>query len=213
MRLGMRMEKDTQATEQTADMAHLSTEVASVQPILASVEEVAMLAKRLRQGEQAAATELVDRYYQRIYLFMRAVGHDRQISEDLTQETFMRAWRHIRQLREGKALNGWLFRIAGNVSRLHRRRLKGKDSVSLEAVEPPADGIDSSFEAGEQEQRERVQQAVRRLSWKLRQAIVLHYMEQLTIAEAADAAGVREGTLKSRLNRGLEALRKEVMNE
>jgi len=207
------MEKDTQAIEQTAVTAHLSTEVASVQPIPAPVEEAAVLAKRLRQGEQAAAAELVDRYYQRIYLFMRAVGHDRQISEDLTQETFIRAWRHIQQLREGKALNGWLFRIAGNMSRLHRRRLKGKDNVSIEIVEPPAEGIDSSFEAGQQEQRDLVRQAVQRLPWKLRQAVVLHYMEQLTIAEAADAAGVREGTLKSRLNRGLEALRKEVTDE
>jgi len=207
------MEKDTQAIEQTAVTAHLSTEVASVQPIPAPVEEAAVLAKRLRQGEQAAATELVDRYYQRIYLFMRAVGHDRQISEDLTQETFIRAWRHIPQRREVKALNGWLFRIAGNMSRLHRRRLQGKDNVSIETVEPPTEGIDSSFQAGQQEQRDLVRQAVQRLPWKLRQAVVLHYMEQLTIAEAADAAGVREGTLKSRLNRGLEALRKEVTDE
>jgi len=207
------MEKDTQAIEQTAVTAHLSTEVASVQPIPAPAEEAAVLARRLRQGEPAAATELVDRYYQRIYLFMRAVGHDRQISEDLTQETIIRAWRHIQQLREGKALSGWLFRIAGNVSRLHRRRLKGKDSVSIETVEPPTEGIDSSFQAGQQEQRDLVRQAVQRLPWKLRQAVVLHYMEQLTIAEAADAAGVREGTLKSRLNRGLETLRKEVTNE
>ncbi|MEN6426133.1 MAG: RNA polymerase sigma factor [Phycisphaerales bacterium] len=207
------MEKDAQATEQTADVAHLTTEVADVQPNPASVEEAAALAKRLRRGEQTAATELVDRYYQRIYLFMRAVGHDRQISEDLTQETFLRAWYHIGQLREGKALNGWLFRIAGNVSRLHRRRLKGKDSVSLDSVEAPADGVDGSLEVGQQEQRDRVRQAVERLPWKLRQAVVLHYMEQLTIAEAADAAGIREGTLKSRLNRGLEALRKEVTDE
>lgn len=207
------MRKDTQATEQTADIAHLNEQALSVQCDSAPVEEAAVLAKRLRHGEQAAAAELVDRYYQRIYLFMRAVGHDRQISEDLTQETFLRAWYHIRQLRDGKALNGWLFRIASNVSRLHRRRLKGKDVVSLDSVEPPTGGVDSSLEAGQQEQLAYVKQAVERLPWKLRQAVVLHYMEQLTIAEAADAAGIREGTLKSRLNRGLEALRKEVTDK
>jgi len=54
---------------------------------------------------------------------------------------------------------------------------------------------------------------VARLPWKLRQAIVLHYLDQLTIAEAAEAAQVRTGTLKSRLNRGLEALRKQIVNE
>jgi DNA-directed RNA polymerase specialized sigma24 family protein len=47
----------------------------------------------------------------------------------------------------------------------------------------------------------------------LKEAIVLHYLDQLTIAEAAQAAQVRPGTLKSRLNRGLEALRKHIVNE
>ena len=162
------------------------------------------MAGRLRHGEHAAAADLVDRYYERIYLFMRAVGHDRQTSEDLTQETFLRAWYHIGQLRDGKALNGWLFRIAGNVSRLHPRGARIA-TVNLDSVDPPAGRIDGSQRAGQREQVDQLKQAVARLPWKLRQAVVLHYMEQLTIAEAADAAGIREGTLKSRLNRGLEA--------
>jgi RNA polymerase sigma-70 factor (ECF subfamily) len=207
------MQKDTQATEQAALVAHLTRKVAVEQPSPMSGEDGALLAGRLRQGERTAAADFVDRYYERVYLFMRAVGHDRQISEDLTQETFLRAWYHIGQLRDGKALNGWLFRIAGNVSRLHRRRFKGKDTVNLDSVEPAAAGADGSLKVGQQEQLDHLQEAVARLPWKLRQAVVLHYMEQLTIAEAADVAGIREGTLKSRLNRGLEALRKEVTNE
>jgi RNA polymerase sigma-70 factor, ECF subfamily len=208
------MQKDTQTTEQRTDAAHLSSDVVVRQPGSGPrLEDDALLAGRLRRGDHAAAAEFVDRFYERIYLFMRAVGHDRQISEDLTQETFLRAWYHIGQLRDGKALNGWLFRIAGNVSRLHRRRLKGKDTVNIEDVEPAAGEMDGTVKVGEREQFEHLQEAVARLPWKLRQAVVLHYMEQLTIAEAAEAAGIREGTLKSRLNRGLEALRKEVTDE
>jgi len=207
------MQKDSELTEQQAGTAHLNEQDAVVSPGPPPADDSSMLAKRLRHGEPAAARELVDRYYERVYLFMRAVGHDRQISEDLTQETFLRAWYHIAQLRDGKALTGWLFRIAGNVSRLHRRRLKGKEAVSLESVEPPEGQVDGSLEAGQQEQLIRVRQAVERLPRKLREAVVLHYLEQLTIVEAADAAGIRVGTLKSRLNRGLEALRKEVADE
>jgi len=207
------MEKDSRATEQTGTAAHLDTEVAVERSVPVSAEDGVALAGRLRRGEQAAVGDFVDRYYERVYLFMRAVGHDRQISEDLTQETFLRAWHHIGQLRDGKALNGWLFRIAGNVSRLHRRRFKGKSTVAMDGIEPAALGEDGSMMAGEQEQLDHLRQAVARLPWKLRQAVVLHYMEQLTIAEAADAAGIREGTLKSRLNRGLEALRREVADE
>jgi RNA polymerase sigma-70 factor (ECF subfamily) len=208
------MQKDAQAIEQNEDSAHLRNELIVVAPERRTVAgDDTPLAGRLRKGDRTAAEELVNRYYERIYLFMRAVGHDRQISEDLTQETFLRAWYHIGQLRDGKALNGWLFRIAGNVSNLHRRRHKGRATVDLDSIEPPAGGADGSKRAGDREQMGHLREAVARLPWKLKQAIVLHYMEQLTIAEAADAAGIRQGTLKSRLNRGLEALRKEVTDE
>ena len=135
------------------------------------------------------------------------------VLEDLTQETFLRAWYHIGQLRNGKALNGWLFRIAGNVSKLHHRRHKDRSMVDLDSIEPQAGGVDGPQRAGDREQMGHLHEAVARLPWKLKQAIVLHYMEQLTISEAAEAVGIRPGTLKSRLNRGLEALRGEVADE
>jgi RNA polymerase sigma-70 factor (ECF subfamily) len=208
------MQKDAQATEQNEDSAHLNRERAIVgldHPVPAEAD--AALAGRLSRGERTAAEDLVNRYYERIYLFMRAMGHNRQTSEDLTQETFLRAWYHIGQLRDGKALNGWLFRIAGNASKLHHRRHKDRPMVDLDSIEPQAGGIDGSQRAGDREQMGQLHEAVARLPWKLKQAIVLHYMEQLTISEAAEAAGIRAGTLKSRLNRGLEALRGEVADE
>lgn len=167
------------------------------------------LAVRLRHGDRSAAAELVDEYYERIYLYLRRIGHDHQLSEDLTQETFMRAWDHIGQLRDGRALNAWLYRIAGNVSRLYWRRYKGTASRGVEELEARRAGEAESDRAGHREELSRLRQAVVRLPWKLRQAVVLHYMEDLTISRAAEAAGVREGTFKSRLNRALNALRKQ----
>ena len=61
------------------------------------------------------------------------------------------------------------------------------------------------------EQLELLKDAVERLPMKLRETIILHYMQQLTIAEAADAAGLNQGTYKSRLNRALKTLRKEII--
>ncbi len=208
------MQKNAEATEQKKGLAHLipsraahGTQSGSPGP------DPAGLAGRLRHGDRAAAEELVELYYERIYLFMRAMGHDSQMSEDLVQEVFMRAWYHIGQLRDGRALTGWLFRIAGNVSRLHWRRHKPGDRVHSDDIEPTAAGADTLAQAGDQEQFGRLHEAIERLPWKLRQAIVLHYMDQLTIAEAAEAANVRQGTLKSRLSRALEALRKHVPDE
>ncbi len=162
---------------------------------------------RLRAGDQKAASELVDMYYKQIYLYMRRLGHDRQISEDLTQESFLNAWRHIGQLRDGKALNGWLYRIASNTSKLFWR--KHKEVAGIEDIEV-SDNSTTHEKVGHNEELEFLRNAVERLPMKLRQTIVLHYMQQLTIAEAAEAEGIREGTFKSRLNRALTVLRKQA---
>ena len=169
------------------------------------------LPARLSAGDPKAASELVDMYYQQIYLYMRRLGHDRQISEDLTQESFLNAWRHINQLRDGNALNGWLYRIASNTSKLYWRRHREKSGI-VEDIEVP-DHNNTYEEIGHHEELEFVKKAVARLPMKLRQTIVLHYMQQLTIAEAAEAVGIREGTFKSRLNRALKLLRKKTMRK
>ena len=156
---------------------------------------------RLKQGNRAAATELVDIYYEQIYLFMRRIGHSHQISEDLAQECFLQAWQHITQLRSGSSLNSWLYRIAANISNLYWRRGKGRERAGIEGIDVP-DSKGAEYEEIEHlEEVKLLKKAVAHLSMKLRQAVVLHYMQHLTIAEAAEAAGVSKGTFKSRLSR------------
>lgn len=208
------MQKSAQMAEQQRDLAHHNDANAGPsQERRASIPDQITLVRRLRRGDHAAAEELVERCHERVYLFMRAMGHDRQTSEDLTQDTFLKVWRHIGQLRDGKALNGWLFRIAGNVSRLYWRKHKYEKPAGPDLAEAPASTVDGFQRAGEREQFARLHAAVARLPWKLREAVVLHYMQQLTIAQAAHAARVRQGTLKSRLNRALEALRRKFAEE
>ena len=168
------------------------------------------LVSRLKSGNREAAAELVDEYHEQMYLFMRRLGHDRQSSEDLTQEVFFNAWHHIGQLKDDKALNSWLYRIASNVSNLYWRRHKHKEVVGIENIDRPDLSTGRADEFGHYEQLEQLNYAVARLPSKLKQTVVLHYMQQLTIAEAAEVAGVRQGTFKSRLNRALKALRKSV---
>jgi len=208
------MAEKAKLTEQNTGFAHQIIKLVDADKKERYLNELRdSLAGRLRDGDHAAAGEFVDMYNEQIFLFMRRLGHDRQVSEDLTQESFLQAWQHISQLRNGKALNGWLYRIASNVSKLYWRKHKGREMASIEGV-----GIDvpQSSEAGcdivgHYEQIGRLKNAVARLPGKLRQTVLLHYMQHLTIAEAAEAAGVREGTFKSRLNRALETLRKQVM--
>ena len=171
------------------------------------------LAAELKAGNRAAAAELVDLYYEQIYLFMRRLGHSCQVSEDLTQESFLAAWQHIGQLKNGRALNSWLYRIAGNVSKLCWRRHKDSKQLSIEGIDVPDNNETEWGKVGHLEQLGQLKKGVATLPIKLRETIVLHYMQHLTIAEAAEAAGVRQGTFKSRLNRALKALRKQVISE
>ena len=205
------MEKNSQPREQEPAQSHL--QIGRSDPETGqrhSDKEQDSLAARLTAGDREAAAEFVDRYHERIYRFMRRLGHGRQLSEDLTQETFLRAWRHIGQLRDGKALEAWLYRIAGNVSKLYWRRHKVKELTGIDEIAVPYTGQSGYDIIGRNEQLIKLQGAVDRLSWKLRQAIVLHYMQHLSIAEAAKAAGIRQGTFKSRLNRALNTLRKQI---
>jgi RNA polymerase sigma-70 factor (ECF subfamily) len=202
--------KNVNSTEQNFDSAHPITKLREVNNKERSEQALDSLVRRLRAGDRTAATELVDIYYKQIYLFMRRLGHNRQVSEDLTQESFLNAWHHIGQLRDGKALNGWLYRIASNVSRLYWRRNKHKKPTGIENFDI-TDYTKAGPETAEQnEQLEQIKKAVAALPVKLRQTIILHYIQQLTIADAADVAGIREGTFKSRLNRALTTLRKQV---
>ncbi|MHC4603369.1 MAG: RNA polymerase sigma factor [Planctomycetota bacterium] len=207
------MRKKAKSTEQKVGFAHPINRQRDVNSDKESLEQKQdSLAARIRAGDRAAAAELVDIYYQRIYLFMRRLGHNGQISEDLTQQSFLQAWQHIGRLRDGKALNAWLYRIAANVSKLYWRRNKADRAVNIEGIDVPQSSEDWSDKLGDYEQLGRLESAVVRLPEKLRQAVVLHYVQCLTIAEAAEAAGVRQGTFKSRLNRALEALRKQVIS-
>jgi len=202
------VEKKTKLTEQKAGFAHHigGQQNGGRQKCLEMERD--SLAERLKAGNRAAAAELVDIYYEQIYLFMRRLGHSCQVSEDLTQETFLQAWQHIEHLKEGKALNSWLYRIASNVSKLYWRRHKGKKKIGIEAVDTP-DNSNNKIEHCEQ--LERLHNAVLKLPGKLRQVLVLHYMQHMTIAEAAEAAGIRKGTFKSRLSRALKVLRKQML--
>jgi len=172
-----------------------------------------LLADRLKAGEHAAAVELVDLYYEQIYRFMRRLGHSKEAGEDLTQETFFQAWRHLGQLKNGRALSGWLYHIALNASRMYARRHKNVQPVRMELLEAAGPGGQGDVLAANRDELARLKDAVGELPVKLRQAVVLHYMQHLTIAQVAEAAGVGKGTLKSRLSRALKMLRQRLNSE
>jgi RNA polymerase sigma factor (sigma-70 family) len=83
----------------------------------------------------------------------------------------------------------------------------------MEAADLADDAGDGYDKVRRSEQVGRLKTAVARLPVKLRQVVVLHYLQHLTISEAAEAAEITEGTFKSRLNRALKVLRNQISSE
>jgi len=200
--------KNAKNMEQKVDLAHPERWKEAAQKKTDPWNNRGSLVSQLRAGSNEAAEQFVNLYYEQIYLFMRRLGHSSQVSEDLTQESFLKAWQHIEQLRDDDALKGWLYRIAGNVSKVYWRRKKAK-VVNIDELEISDQSRDEK-KLGDFEELERLQKAIKTLPMKMKEAVILHYLQHLTIEEAAKAAGIRLGTFKSRINRAMKKLKKQM---
>jgi len=134
---------------------------------------------------------------------------------DVTQETFVAAWQQLPKLRDGGAFEPWLRRICVNRARNWLRARNRRPQAVLDigddrAVEALPD-LRGDFR-GAVEARALVEPAFEGLTPEQRAVLALHYSMGLSIAEAADALGIRVGTAKSRLNAALTALRREIEN-
>ncbi len=150
--------------------------------------------------------------YQRILAYILSMVRDPMLAEDLTQETFLRAYRRLDSLREPGAQTAWLYRIATHVSldRLRQvaRRAPLEDDTELDQVDVPERDSPSLQQTVEQgEMSECVQRYLTRLPDPYRAVILLHDMEELTASEIAQLLGQSLPTVKIRLHRARQKLR------
>jgi len=167
---------------------------------------------KAQQGDQRAFGTLYSQYGRVIYSIIRhMIGND-EAAADLTQETFIRAWRSLARLQEPKAFGGWLRMIALNLTRDWIRADRPTQPLDGENDEEmprqwaddgagPADQLETS------EQQRQVTEAIQRLNEDQRLVIVMHHLEGKPVAEIGEDLGIPVGTVLSRLARGREALR------
>jgi RNA polymerase sigma-70 factor, ECF subfamily len=179
--------------------------------------------ERLKAGEAKAFDLLVTRYSGDIYALLMRVTQDAEEAGDLTQETFLSALKAIKKFRGDADLKTWLFRIAINESRNRfrwwKRRFREK-TVSIDQPqgdgETPLSETFSSHTANPEEtvlRRERenaLHQALRALPDIFREAVVLCDIEGLSYEEIASVLEINLGTVKSRIARGRDELRKKL---
>ena len=156
---------------------------------------------------QRAFTVLVSRYYKDVYRVVWRVSGGHADTEDITQETFMRLWAKPDQLREAKALKGWLLRVASN---LVMDRFRRRPMQDLEAAEAVADGAASAEEQlGLAFVTKAVDAAIAQLPDRQKLALTLVHFEQMSNISAAAAMGISVDALESllaRARRGLKEL-------
>ncbi len=156
-------------------------------------------------GDELAFSELFRRYYARLRAFAWRMVFDSQAAEDIVQETFIRTARQMHTLRDGRAFEGWLFRITANLARDHiRTTLSHERKLAAAALESPARQNDGSL---------RVEQALQTLPQAQREAVALVYYEGFNHADAARRLGCAEATISWRIMLAKRTLKKYLSHE
>jgi RNA polymerase sigma-70 factor (ECF subfamily) len=189
-----------------------------IEACLFSHAEEDALVTALTQGSEDAYEILIQRYQQPVYSLICRLVNDSAEAPDIVQEVFLKVFRSIGAFRGNSSLKTWIYRIAVNEAYNHRRWFcrHHRQEVALGSEDGPgqlAGGVTdpgrSPFDqAADRETRALVEQALEQLNPKFRAAVVLRDIEDLNYEDIATVLDISLGTVKSRIMRGREALRK-----
>jgi RNA polymerase sigma-70 factor (ECF subfamily) len=178
-----------------------------------------LLIEALKAGEDEAYERLIDRFQQPVYSLVYRLMDDPVDASDVVQEVFLKIFRNIGTFRGTSSLKTWIYRIAFNEAYNHRRwftRHK-RQEVGFDIEDDSAphyqdilpDRAPSAFDiVSDRETHALIEEALAEVNPAFRAAVVLRDIEDLSYEEIAEILQVSLGTVKSRILRGREALRK-----
>ena len=175
-----------------------------------------ILIRRFKEGDRSSFEELVHKYHGRIYNLCRYMLNNSKDAEDATQDSFLKSFRNFEKFDPAFPFSTWLYRIAVNTCIDYRRKpfflsflKKSKEGEESEYDHPSAlPSPEKSYES--KELGLQIDAGLRSLSPKLRAAIVLKEVEGLSYEEIAGVLDVSIGTVKSRISRAREELKKNL---
>jgi len=173
----------------------------------------AELLKRYREGDEVAFREIVDRYKNSLYSFLRRFLNRQDLVEDVFQETFLQLFASRESFDVDRPLRPWLFTIAANKAKDALRKMQRHSSMSLGAIADSGDvtvddvvNILSSYkttpsdEVTKDETARRVREIIAEMPENLRGILILAYFEQFSYKHMAEILSIPIGTVKSRLH-------------
>ncbi|OPA73353.1 RNA polymerase sigma factor SigW [Paenibacillus selenitireducens] len=177
------------------------------------------LALLARKGDQRAFAELVELYKDKIFHLAYRMLNNRHEAEDVVQDTFLRVYKNLERYDENQKFSTWIYRIGTNlcIDRLRKR----KPTYSLDAEMNDQEGIDGyamipsedrtpETEYMLSETQQMIRQAIDSLPAKYKTVMVLRYMQELSLQEISDVLDMPVTTIKTRVHRGREFLRKKL---
>ncbi|KGX90506.1 RNA polymerase sigma factor SigW [Pontibacillus halophilus JSM 076056 = DSM 19796] len=175
--------------------------------------------KQVKKGDQSAFSEIVTFYQGKVYnICYRMLGNQHE-AEDIAQEAFVRAYTNIHTFDENRKFSTWLYRIATNLSidRIRKKKpdyfldaeVKGTEGLTMYS-QLSADQALPEEEVESLETEETIHKEILSLPTKYRSVIVLRFIDEHSLQEISDILDIPVGTVKTRIHRGREALRKKL---
>ncbi len=159
----------------------------------------------VKQNDRSAAEKLIKANYKQVYSIILSFCKHKQTAEDLTQETFIKIWQNIKGFNGKSRFSTWSYKIAYNTFLdWQRKQTLLYDDQILEKFSDSY--IEYNDNLHDMEFVLLIEQ-INQLPQKLKAAIILHYQNELSISEISKILEIPKGTVKSRLNAGLEQLR------
>ena len=172
------------------------------------------LAEAARHGDRTAATLLIEMFYERVFAFLRRLTGNEADAADLTQRTFSRGWLALPTFVGRSSFSSWIHGIAHHVYVDWRRAQHRTEPRPNEWWEDcVAAGLAPDEASAQTDLAATVFASVDALERDLRDTVHLHYYQELTLQETADALGIATSTVKYRLRQALTELQKQFAAE
>jgi RNA polymerase sigma-70 factor (ECF subfamily) len=176
--------------------------------------------ENILSGDEDAFAEIVKIYLNQIYNFVLRLAGDRDATDDLTQETFMKAWKNLNKFNQNKNFRTWIFTIAKNTAFdwLKKKKEIPFSTFTDEEGESWLENISSDEILPDEilersDLAEEFEEILSKLPPHYRAILLLHYKEDFSLHEIAEILGEPYNTIKSRHQRGLVMLKKSFIGE
>lgn len=165
------------------------------------------LVEGIQHGSQDALAAAYEQYSDGVFAYCLRILADRQLAEDVLQETFLKVQQHARSIQRNESFRSWIFRIARNEALMHLRRTRNDGRLEDDSVwdeETPHEQLVAL------ERADIVNRLLDSLKREYREVLVLLVYEQMSYAEIAAVTGATESSVKSRIFRARKAMMEKL---